>query len=118
MDIYLNDNHDFALDGQDLRITTTQEDVKQRLAIRLQFLLEEWFLDNTKGLPYVQEFFKGQSDINNIYEKIRLEIINTVGVISLDELKLTPDDSNKSLRVDFTVRDQFSSTPASIEVSI
>jgi len=118
MDIYLDDTHDFTLDGQDLRMTVIEEDVVQRLSIRLQFLFEEWFLDNTIGLPYTQEFFQAGTGLDEIYDRIRKEIIETDGVIQLDSLALTPDAGNKGLRIDFVVRDQFSVKSASVEVSI
>jgi len=117
MDIYLDSNHDFCLNGQDLRMTTEREDVVLRLSIRLQFLLEEWFLDVTKGLPYTQTFFAGSTSLDEIYERLRIEIIETDGVESLDSLELTPSD-NKTLRIDFVVRDQFSVVSSGVEVSL
>lgn len=117
MDIYLDTNHDFVLSGQDLRMTTPEEDVVNRLSIRLQFLLEEWFLDNTTGLPYTQNFFQAQFGLDEIYERLRIEINDTDGVEELISLVLTPAGNEKSLRVDFTIRDQFSIKSSSIEVS-
>lgn len=118
MDIYLDDNHDFTLKGQDLRMTTEEEDVVQRLSIRLQFLFEEWFLDNTVGLPYTQSFFQVGTDLGDIYSRIRTEIKETDGVIELVSLNFTPDAGGKSLRVDFVVRDKFSTQSSSVEVTI
>ena len=118
MDIYLDENHDWDLDGQDLRMTTPQEDVVQRLSIKLQFLLGEWFLDITKGLPYTQDFFEQQTTLSDIYEIFRIAIKETEGVEELVDLSITPTESDKTLRVDFEVRDQFSTQSSSIEVSI
>lgn len=117
MDIYLDDTHGFTLDGQDLRMTIPEEDVVQRLSIRLQFLFEEWFLDNTVGLPYTQQFFQGGTDLSTIYDRIRKEIKETDGVIKIESLSLTPDINNKGLRIDFSVRDQFSVKTSTVEVT-
>ena len=118
MDIYLDENHDFILGGRDLRMTTPEEDVVQRLSIRLQFLLGEWFLDNTKGLPYTQKFFQVGTSLEKIYDLIRNEIIATDGVNEFVSLSLTPDSDNRTLRIDFVVRDQFSKKSSSVEVEI
>ena len=77
-DLYLDKtNHDLVLDGRDLRLTTEDEDVAQRLTIRLQFLLDEWFLDTSQGLPVTQLFIEaGKDDLSTIYSIIRTEVIN------------------------------------------
>ncbi|RLB89594.1 MAG: hypothetical protein DRH26_11275, partial [Deltaproteobacteria bacterium] len=53
-DIQFDANHDMALDSADIAFSEEADIVIQRLTIRLQFLLEEWFLDNRAGLPYTQ----------------------------------------------------------------
>lgn len=117
MDIYLNDEHDFTLDGQDLRMTAPEEEVVQKLSIRLQFLYEEWFLNTDEGLPYTQEFFQARTNISDIYSRIRTEIIETEGVLELVSLSLTPDPDNKNMRIDFSVRDAFGIQTSTVEVS-
>ena len=115
-DIKFNNDHDMILDGSDMAFAEEKDIVVQRLTIRLQFLLEEWFLDNTAGLPYTQFIFEQGSSIEDIYELFRKEINDTEGVKNITELNLTPDASEKGLRIDFSVNDGISS--GSVEVTI
>lgn len=105
-DIALNSDHDLYLDGSDLATTNILDEagiVKQRLAIRLQFLFEEWFLDNRVGLPYTQFIFEQDSSIEDIYTLFKQEILNTPDVTEITELELTPVSDDRGLRVDFSV---------------
>ena len=52
MDIALNSDHDIFVTNSDLTLTTEDNSVVQSLIIRLQFILNEWFLDVTAGMPY------------------------------------------------------------------
>ena len=115
-DIKFNDNHDIELDGPDLAFAEETDILKQRLTIRLQFLLEEWFLDNRAGLPYTQFIFKQGSSIEDIYSIFRQEINNTEGVENIVSLELTPIANTKSMRVDFSVNNGV--TTGTVEVSV
>ena len=115
-DIKFDDDHDMHLDGSDIAFAEEDDIVVQRLTIRLQFLLEEWFLDNRAGLPFTQFIFEQGSSIEDIYELFRQEINNTDGVESITKLNLTPDASNKGMRVDFSVNDGVSR--GTVEVTI
>jgi len=104
-DIKFDGNHDVHLGGSDIAFAEEADIVKQRLTIRLQFLLEEWFLDNIVGLPFTQFIFEQGSSIEDIYELFGKEIKNTDGVENITELNLTPDPGEKGLRIDFSVND-------------
>lgn len=115
-DIHFDDTHDMNLAGPDINFAEEIDIVKQRLAIRLQFLLEEWFLDNTAGLPYTQFILEQGSSIEAVYEYFRKEIKDTEGVKNITELNLIFDPVNKGLRVDFSVNDNNST--GTVEVTI
>lgn len=102
-DIGFDDDHDMTLDGSDISFSEEKDIVKQRLTIRLQFLLEEWFLDNRAGLPYTQFIFVQGSDLEDIYSIFRQEINDTEGVESIESLEFIPDTENKGLTVNFEV---------------
>jgi len=115
-DIGLDSTHDMTLSEADIYFAEEIDIVKQRLIIRLQFLLEEWFLDNTAGLPYTQFILEQGSSLEDVYEIFRKEIKETEGVENITELNLTPNPDGKGLRVDFSVNDNIST--GSIEVTI
>ena len=95
MDIYIDSNNDITLDGRDLRLTTSDEDLVQKLRIHLQFFLGEWFLDTSKGIPYTQAIFEtGHIDINklNSYMRSRIKEIDGVEIINSFEVDFDRDE--------------------------
>ena len=115
-DIKFDATHDMTLNGSDISFAENANILTQRITIRLQFLLEEWFLNNTSGLPYTQFIFEHGSTIEDIYEIFRKEINETDGVKNITELELVSDASEKNLQVTFSVNDNTSS--GSVEVII
>lgn len=103
MDLALNNDHDLFITNQDLTLTTENTEVVQDLTIRLQFILDEWFLDNTAGIPYPQIIFEKDTNIATVYALFRNEIKNTDGVKTLKSLTLTPQSDDKTMAVSFTV---------------
>ena len=114
-DIYLNKTtHDLELDGRDLRVTTNDELLAQRLTIALQFLQEEWFLDTTKGIPFTQTIIEaGKGDIETLTAIYRTAIKRVEGVEIINELILTPAGESRSLSVSLKVNNNIE-----IEVTI
>ena len=115
-DIFFDSTHDIALSSSDIKFAEDSNIVKQRLTIRLQFALGEWFLNNTVGLPFAQFIFLQGSNLADIHSVFRKEIKDTTGVSDITKLELTPAASNKSLQVDFEVNS--GSISGSVEVSI
>lgn len=104
-DLYLSPlTHDLVLDGTDLRLTEDDEILIQRLKIRLQFLLGEWFLDTTQGIPYTQTIFEnGANNLDVLYFIFRTEILAVEGVETLDTLTITPNDDRDIRETSITV---------------
>ena len=48
----LNSNNDLVIEGGRFKIVDDAAEVLQHVRTRLQFYLEEWFLDRTAGVPY------------------------------------------------------------------
>ena len=118
MDIFFDSGHDMTLDGQDIKFTDSDSSVVQRITIRLQFLLGEWFLDTTRGVPYTQTIFKKGTSLSDIYNIIRKHILETDGVLSLKKLDLTPSADERNLVVDFEVMEEEGSSSGSVNISI
>ena len=116
-DIYLDKtNHDIVLDGRDLRLTTSDEDVVQRLTVRLQFLLDEWFLNTSRGIQFTQTIIEAaKGDLKFLHSLYRKEISNTEGVESIDTLELNIDGDERILSIVLKVNQ---TTDVSLEVNI
>ena len=104
MDIALNGDHDIFVAESDLVLTTDENFIVQSLKIRLQFILNEWFLDTFAGLPYPTVIFERGTNLSTIYSLYRNEILNTVGVKEIVSLLLTPFNDERKLQIDFTVK--------------
>ena len=48
---------DLLLENFDLQLVEGRDQIAQNLMIRLRFILGEWFLDITAGIPYYDDFF-------------------------------------------------------------
>jgi len=119
MDLALDGTHDLFVTNQDLTLTTVETEVIQDLSIRLQFILNEWFLDNSIGVPYPQIIFEKNTNISTVYTIFRNEIKNTDNVKSLESLILTPEANNKKLLITFKViQDNGSSIEQTINLGL
>ena len=114
-DIYLDNNHDISLGSTgDLRLTVEDEKLKQRLTVYLQFLLGEWFLDTTQGIPYIQVIFESTaSDLSSVSALLRAEIKRIDGVQVINDLSIQLDRDKRELSVSLTVNSE-----VTVEVSI
>lgn len=105
MDIRLNEiTHDIELVNADLGFVTKNEAVTQFLRQRLKFFETEWFLDETKGIPYFDQILiKGPraSVIDAIFKR---EILETNGVVELKSFSLDLDPAARALTLSFKAR--------------
>lgn len=104
MDIFFDTGHDATLLNTDLRFTETDDEVKQRITIALQFLYGEWFLSTSVGIPYTQTIFELNADELNVASAIiRKALKNIEGVETIDELDLSLDRDARKLTVSIVV---------------
>ncbi len=88
---------DLKLTNGQIRLTQTfKQAVAQHLRIRLQFFFGEWFLDAREGIPYFQRIFVKAPDLGKISGIFRRVILETPGVVALDNLTL---DFNAATRI-------------------
>lgn len=81
------------IEGQD-----SNEEILQRIKIRLRFFKSEWFLNIDHGVPYFQDILGSKSLDNNIIESIfRKEILAVKGVKSLIESSIDYDPIERKI---------------------
>lgn len=102
-DITLNVNtNDLILDGgNDLMIIDNAERVAQQIRIKLKTFKEEWFLDNTFGVPYFESIFVKNPSEELIRNILRAQIKEVDDVESVDSITLEIDNATRTLTVDF-----------------
>ena len=94
---------DLLLQDFDLQLVDDQDQIAQNLAIRLRFILGEWFLDITAGVSYYQDFFIKSPNQIRIASVLKQEILNTKGVTQILSFTSNFDDQRRIYSVTFTV---------------
>ena len=99
----LDENNDLIIEkGQFKRVEDGAETV-QHVRTRLQFYLEEWFLDLLAGVPYFQQVFTKPANLANIESIFKTKILNTPGVELLTEFSMNYEGgSERTLTVEFS----------------
>jgi len=76
----------------------------QRIRIRLQVFLGEWFLDNTRGVPYFQEILEKGTSYDQISQSIKLIIAETTDVKKINSFSIKDSDIvNRKIIISFAV---------------
>lgn len=88
----------------------TPEAVAQNVMTRLKLWRGQWFLDNTEGMPWLQEVLgkKPAADV-----AIRMHILDTYGVTSIDEFETIVDPDSRLLSVSATISTIYGQTTIS-----
>ena len=98
------ETHDFILsENNDLIIIGNAEQIAQQIKCRLQFWLGEWFLDNRKGLPYLDDVIIKKYSLQQIRAIFKAQIIAIEGVEKVNSLTLDLNRKTRILEVDFEV---------------
>lgn len=99
-DIQLNNAHDIDIVNNDLALVSGLKATTQSIRQRFWLFQGEWFLDETAGVPYLQQIFvKGVrlAIVRNILLRV---LASTVGVASVRRFTVTPE-SNRGVFVSF-----------------
>jgi hypothetical protein len=103
-DIKLDDTGDLALESGDLVLvggTTDAENIAaiaQHVRIRVLTFLGEWFLDESRGVPYRERIFRKGARPGLVQSLLRRAIEQTPGVRAVTEFSLEIDRRARSAR--------------------
>jgi len=81
-----------------------QEYVEQKLRLRLSIFLGEWYLDNTAGLPYLQDILVKRPQWSIVESVFKVAIKGTPGVREILEFVLLADKAARAVKVSFRVK--------------
>lgn len=96
MDILLDGDGDIALNKADIELT---DSVCQKISIRLRWFLNEWKYNKNIGVPYYEEVFVKQYDLDNIKQILEEEILSVDEVEEISSLEASVDIENRTLAV-------------------
>lgn len=104
----LDSNNDLILQGSKLQLVEGSSEAVQHVRTRLQFYLEEWFLNTLAGTPYLQQIFTKPVNLANIESILKAKILGTPEVLKLNEFSLDYEGgSTRLLRVSFSADTTF-----------
>ena len=104
----LDSNNDLIIKAGNFQIVEEGAEVVQHVRTRLQFYLEEWFLDLKSGTPYFQEIFTKPVNLANIESIFKSRILNTTEVLKLNEFAMQYEGGSKrKLTVTFSAETIF-----------
>lgn len=97
-------SHDLMFsENNDLIIISGVEQVAQQIKCRLKFWLGEWFLDISKGVPYLDSILIKNANLQQIRSIFRTQISGIEGVSKVDSLTLSWDRKTRVLTVEYEV---------------
>lgn len=100
MDILLDSSGDIALNRADIVLS---DSVCQKISIRLRWFLNEWKFNKNAGVPYYEEIFVKQYDIENVKQLLEEEILSVDEVDEISSLEASVDIENRALSVSCSV---------------
>jgi hypothetical protein len=99
----LDKNNDLIIEKGQLKLAEEGAQVVQNVRTRLQFYLEEWFLDLQAGTPYFQEIFKKPVNLSKIESIFKTRILLTPEVDRLLEFSMDYEGASvRKLTVSFS----------------
>jgi hypothetical protein len=100
----LDDTGDLAFENNNWVMADGVDEIKQICKCNLQSVAGEWFLDTTQGLPYFEEIFEKQSDVQRVNSIFINELKKVPGIISIIRFETTLDSVTRELTVNFEAR--------------
>lgn len=79
------------------------EAVAQAVRTRLQLLFNEWFLDTSAGVPYLQQGMVKPANLPLIESMVKQTIVDTDGVAELRSFTMSLDRETRRLTIAATV---------------
>lgn len=116
MTLKLDTNGDLAIENTRLVLIQGADEVRQMLQTRLLTVRGEWFLNLLEGVPYYEDFFKKQVNINIITSVLKKHIRETRGVLKLLEFNIDSITSDRLFSVNFSVQSQDGNISTGIQI--
>lgn len=103
----LNAENDIFLLNNSFHFVEDGAETVQHVRSRLLFYLEEWFLDKTVGTPWLQEILIKPANLAYTESIIKQRILQTPGVLSLEEFSFERLGTDRKLTVNFTATTEY-----------
>lgn len=105
--------HDLLVTRGDLALTVS---AAQAVSIRLLFFLNDWFLNTLIGLPYFQQIFVKNPDLDQIRALYRAEIAASPGILEVTSVDLALNASSRRATLRWTALGESGAESGLVEV--
>ena len=92
---------DLLIKDNDLLIVDNAERVAQQILITLRFWLAEWFLDTSKGVPYLEYILIKNPNINHVRQILTEAILSVEGVDKVVSMDISFDRRERQIMVEY-----------------
>lgn len=99
----LNDDGSLLIEANNLVWATGADEVATALTTNLRSFLGEWFLDESLGVPWKQLIFQKGTPPDLVASALKVEIVQTKGVRSLNSFEMDIDRATRKLTVTVSV---------------
>lgn len=102
----INSDNDVYFDDAGMLVTiagsNSDEEILQRVEIRLRFFKGEWYLNTDHGLPYFQDILGTKAlDLNGVESLFRKAILDIEGIKELIETSIDYDETERKVNYFF-----------------
>ena len=101
MNILLDSVGDWAVENDQLQFVTGRDEIAQIIETRLRSFIGEWFLDVRIGVPWFSKILKKNPSATEIEAILIQQIVDSPGVVTLENIDLSLDNVTRRLRVSF-----------------
>lgn len=115
-DFLLSDDDGLAVVNGDFATVSGQDAVAQAITIRLRMFLGEVWLDESIGVPWIQEILGKNRDPVRVRQILSDEIAKIPDVLEVVGTDLVLDPQTRAFTVSYSVRTIYSTTPLSGQV--
>jgi hypothetical protein len=96
--------HDLDLSSNNIELIEGIDEIVQKLRIRYQFFLGEWFLDERVGIPYYEKILVKSPNLSDVNSILREVAVTTPGIAEVDRFDSEFDARTRELRIDLWAR--------------
>lgn len=113
------ETNDFLIqNGLFQKVTSTNDNIIQRVTTRLNRYVGEWFLDTSKGIDYFGIVFIHSPDLVVIEALMKNEILQEEGIVEIVSFELDFNRALRKLSVTFTARFEDGTIVSDIKIEV
>jgi len=105
MDLKLT-NNDLDITNNELTLITGIDETSQNITVNLKTILGEWFLDESIGVPWLNEIFVKRNSLSQAQAILIDQIRQTNGVKKINDLTFDFNGSTRQLSVSTRIQSE------------